>query len=128
MPMQGHWNRVNTPLRQLTNRERRVAIGAVAVSVVAILAVVLATAGNSSPQAGPGCIYATIPGVMGAEPVDACGRQAQFVCAKHQDAQRPGSETIREACQKAGIVVTPEIERQAASGNRRPQRSTSTGL
>lgn len=128
MPMQGHWTRVNTPLRRLTRRERNVAIGAVALSVLATVAIVLASSGNSAPKAGPGCIYETIPGVMGAEPVDACGRQAEFVCAKHQGDQRPGSMTITEACRRAGIVVSPEIAREARSGSRRPQRSTSTGL
>ncbi len=128
MPLQGHWNRVNTPLRKLTRRERNVAIGAVVVSVVAILAVVLATAGNSEPKAGPGCIYAIIPGVMGAEPVDACGRQAEFVCAKHATANRPGSETIRDACTKAKIVVSPEVAKQVETAPGFPHRSTATGL
>jgi hypothetical protein len=128
MPMQGHWQRVNTPLRRLTRRERIVAIGGVAVSLLATLAVVLATAGNSAPQARPGCIYAIIPGVMGAEPVDACGPQAEFVCAKHRFEDRPGSQTIRDACRESGITISPEVARAARSGTHRPQRSTSTGL
>ncbi len=128
MPMEGHWDRVNTPLRKLTRRERRVAIGAVVLSVAAILAVVLATAGNSKPKAGPGCIYAIIPGVMGAEPVDACGTQAQFVCAKHATGSAPGSETIRTACREAHIVVSPAIAKEAQNPARIPHRSTSTGL
>ncbi len=128
MPMEGHWERVNTPLRRLTRRERNVAIGGVAVSVLATLAIILATAGNSAPQAGPGCVYAIIPGVMGAEPVDACGRQAEFVCARHQSDNRPGSQTIREACRSSGITVSPEVAQAAAAPNHRPQRSTSTGL
>ncbi len=128
MPLQGHWDRVNTPLRKLTRRERNVAIGAVAVTVIAILAVVLATAGNSAPKAGPGCIYAIIPGVMGAEPVDACGRQAEFVCAKHQTGTAPGSETIRKACRDAEIVVTPAAAKQAQNATGFPHRSTATGL
>ncbi len=128
MPMQGHWDRVNTPLRKLTRRERNVAIGAVVLSLAAILAVILATAGNSEPKAGPGCIYAIIPGVMGAEPVDACGTQAQFVCAKHATGSAPGSETIRTACREAHIVVSPAIAKEARDPARIPHRSTSTGL
>ena len=128
MPMQGHWQRVNTPLRRLTRRERNVAIGGVLVSLAATLAIVLATAGNTEPQAGPGCIYAIIPGVMGAEPVDACGRQAEYVCARHEDSDRPGSETIQEACRQAEIAISPAVAREAQSSSRRPKRSTSTGL
>lgn len=128
MPLEGHYKRVNTPLRRLTRRERNVAIGAVALSVIAILAVVLATAGNSEPKAGPGCIYAIIPGVMGAEPVDACGQQAEFVCAKHTTGTQPGSETIRNACREANIVVSPAVARQVRESPGIPHRSTATGL
>lgn len=128
MPMEGHWERVNTPLRRITKRERNVAIGGVLVSALAILAVILATSGNAAPKADAGCIYAIIPGVMGAEPVDACGREAELSCARHQTGNRPGSETIREACRKAGIKISPEVAAEAASPNYRPQRSTSTGI
>lgn len=128
MPLEGQWDRVNTPLRKLTSRERNVAIGALVLSALALLAVVLATAGNSEPKAGPGCIYEIIPGVMGAEPVDACGKQAEFVCAKHQTGTAPGSEIIRSACREADIVVSPAVARQARNASTFPHRSTSTGL
>jgi hypothetical protein len=128
MPLEGHYDRVNTPLRGLTPRERNVAIGALVLAAIAILAVVLATAGNSSPKAGPGCIYAIIPGVMGAEPVDACGGQAQFVCARHAAGTAPGSETIRNACREANIVVSPAVAKRAQQSPGIPHRSTSTGL
>jgi hypothetical protein len=128
MPLEGHWDRVNRPMRKLPRRERNVAIGAVALSVIAILAVVLATSGNSAPKAGPGCIYEIIPGVMGAEPVDACGGQAEFVCAKHATGTAPGSETIRRACREADIVVSPAVAKEVQSAPGIPHRSTSTGL
>src|SRR4051812_7054597 len=38
MALEGHWQRVNTPLRQLGRRERNVAIVAVIVALVAVLA------------------------------------------------------------------------------------------
>src|SRR3954449_446547 len=103
MPLEGHYARVNTPLRRLTPRERNVGIGAVVLAAIAILAVILATAGNSSPKAGPGCIYAIIPGVMGAEPVDACGGQAEFVCGGHANRKAPSSQAHRNACREANI-------------------------
>lgn len=128
MPLEGQWKRANTPLRKVTRRERNVAIGAVALSLIAILIVVLATAGNSEPTAGRGCIYAIIPGVMGAEPVDACGTQAEFVCARHATGTAPGSETIRQACRKSDIVVSPKVAEQVRTAPGIPHRSTSTGL
>lgn len=103
MPLEGHWKRVNTPLRGLTGRERRVAMAAFVISVVTVLALVLATVGDSRPGPKPGCIYAIVPGVMGATPVDACGAQAVHMCAQHASLRDPGSKAIRESCRRAGL-------------------------
>ena len=98
------------------------AIVLVAVTVIAILAVVLAMP-ELVPKAGPGCIYAIIPGVMGAEPVDACGRQAEFVCAEHTHQHRARNpETIRKACRDAEIVVTPAAAKQAQNATGFPHQ------
>jgi len=94
---------VNTPLRRLTSRERNVAIVAVVASIAVVLALVLATVGDTRPAPSPGCIYAIVPGVMGATAVDACGAQAKSVCAEHATERRPGSKTIRESCRRAGL-------------------------
>ena len=53
-----------------------------------------------SRRPGPGCIYAIIPGVMGAEPVDACGEAGPVRLREARDRHPPGSETIRESCQR----------------------------
>jgi hypothetical protein len=103
MPLEGHWKRVNTPLRGLTRRERRVAMAAAVISVVTVLALVLATVGDSRPGPKPGCIYAIVPGVMGATPVDACGAQAVKTCAEHASMSDPGSKAIRESCRRARL-------------------------
>lgn len=106
MPLEGHWKRVNTPLRRLTKRERTVALSALAVSIVTVLALVLATVGNSRPGPKPGCIYAIVPGVMGATPVDECGEQAKKTCADHADTSLtdPPSRAIRTSCRRAGLL------------------------
>jgi hypothetical protein len=103
MPLEGHWKRVNTPLRRLTKRERRILFGATAAMIVTILALVLATVGDSRPGPKPGCIYAIVPGVMGATPVDACGVQAKTTCAQHAALRDPGSRVIQTSCRRAGI-------------------------
>ena len=72
MPLEGHWQRVNTPLRRLSGRERNIAIAAVVVTIAACVALIVATAGTSRPAPGPGCIRALIPHVMGSETLDAC--------------------------------------------------------
>jgi hypothetical protein len=104
MPLEGHWRRVNTPLRRLTKRERAIVLGAAAATLVTILALVLATVGDSRPGPAPGCIYAIVPGVMGATPVDACGTRATKVCAQHATLTDPGSRSIQSSCRRAGIL------------------------
>lgn len=106
MPLEGHWKRVNTPLRRLTGRERRVAIVSSVVVLVTVLALVLATVGDSRPGPKPGCIYAIVPGVMGATPIDACGAQAQKTCAEHADPAMtdPVSRGVRATCRQAGLL------------------------
>jgi len=104
MPLEGHWRRINTPLRRLTTRERNVAIAAVAVTFAAIVAIVIATLPNSRPAPGPGCIYAVVAGFTGAEPVDACGARARHICATRTQEGDPGAAAIRESCRKAGLL------------------------
>jgi hypothetical protein len=104
MPLEGHWKRVNTPLRRLTKRERTIVLGAVVATVVTILVLVVATVGDSRPGPAPGCIYAIVPGVMGATPVDACGVQAKKTCAQHATLSDPGSKAIRKSCRRAGLL------------------------
>jgi hypothetical protein len=103
MPLEGHWRRINTPLRRLTTRERNVAVAAVAVTLVAIAAVVIATLPNSRPAPPPGCIYAIVPGFTGAEPVDACGGRARRICTTRTQRGDPGATAIRESCRDAGL-------------------------
>jgi hypothetical protein len=106
MPLEGHWKRTNTPLRRLTRRERRVAIVSAVVVVVTVVALVLATVGDSRPGPKPGCIYAIVPGVMGATPVDACGAQAKKTCAEHAGPALtdPVSRGVRASCRRAGLL------------------------
>jgi len=104
VPLEGHWQRVNTPLRRLTRRERNVAIAALAATLVTVLVLILATVGDSRPAPAPGCIYAIVPGAMGAEPVDACGARAKSICATHARLDDPGSHAIAADCRRAGYV------------------------
>jgi hypothetical protein len=79
-------------------------LGAVAAIAVAIV-ISLATTGKSSSH---GCIYATIPGAIGAGQISQCGTQARETCAT---VYRPGAytaasaHTIAAECRKAGLPV-----------------------
>ena len=104
MPLEGHWTRVNTPLRRLSKRERYIAIVAVGVTLAACVALVLATLGHSRPAPGPGCIRAQIPHVMGAETLDACGARAKQICHSRASDTDPGAIAVQESCRDAGIL------------------------
>src|SRR5205823_911843 len=91
----------------LSRRERWMIGGVLAVVAVvaAALAISFASAGRTSSR---GCIYATIPGVVGAQEINRCGADARATCAS---ALAPGSFTRQAAvviaaqCRKAGLRV-----------------------
>jgi hypothetical protein len=103
MPMEGHWQRVNTPLRRLGERERNVALAAVAITAIAVIALVLVTAGASRAPLGRGCISAIVPGIMGGVSVEACGARARSLCKHHARLEDPGSRAIEESCRRERI-------------------------
>lgn len=103
MPLEGHWRRVNTPLRRLTPRERNIAIAVVAVTIAGVLALILATVDDSRPAPAPGCISAVVAGFTGAEPLEACGARARQICETHAGRTDPRSTAILESCRRAGI-------------------------
>ena len=92
---------------RLSGRERWMIRGVL--GVLAVLAVVLAVAvGTAGRSSAHGCIYATIPGPVGAEQLDQCGSEARATCLS---ASVPGTypvETAHEVereCRKAGLPV-----------------------
>jgi hypothetical protein len=116
MPLEGHFQRVNTPLRKLSSRERNVVIGGTLVTVVAILALILATAGDTRPGPAPGCVSTVVAGRVGGEPVNGCGAKAKEICARSANFDDPRAGKIGEVCDEAGIVVTPAEIAAAARG------------
>src|SRR3954465_13462891 len=104
MPLEGHWRRVNTPLRRLTRRERNVVIAGVVATLAAIAVLVVATVGDSRPEPAPGCIYAIVPGATRAPPAAPCGARAKSLCAKHETPTGRGPHAIQASCRRAGLL------------------------
>jgi len=100
----GHAQAVTTA-RWLSRRERWMVGGVLAVvaALAVVLVVAIATAGRSS---GHGCIYATVPGAVGAQEIYQCGTQARATC---RSAAAPGAfsgqaaRVIEDQCRKAGL-------------------------
>jgi hypothetical protein len=103
MPLEGHFQRVNTPLRRLTRRERNVVITGVVVTFVALAALILATAGDSQPPPKPGCIRVSIAGRTGAELIQACGMEARKLCARSVGRDEPQFLAIAAGCSDQNI-------------------------
>jgi hypothetical protein len=117
MPLEGHFKRVNTPLRQLTKRERNVVIAGFSVTVVALVVLVLATSGHSEPPPAPGCIRVSVAGRTGAELIHACGREAQELCARSAGREEPQYRAIAGGC--AGQNIRP-LGATAGAGQAQP--------
>jgi hypothetical protein len=103
MPLEGHFKRVNTPLRRLSKRERNVVIAGLATTFIALAVLLLATAGNSQPPPAPGCISVAVAGRTGAELVHGCGMEAREICARAATRDDPGSQAIVASCGERGI-------------------------
>jgi hypothetical protein len=103
MPLEGHFKRVNTPLRRLTKRERNVVITGVVVTFVALAALILATAGDSQPPPASGCIRVSVAGRTGAELIQACGMEARKLCARSVGHDEPQFLAIAAGCSEQSI-------------------------
>jgi hypothetical protein len=103
MPLEGHYERQTTPLYKLKPREIKVAVGIVVVTLVAMLAIVAVTAGDSNPPPALGCINPTVAGIVGAETINRCGQEAVETCAHAAEFTGARAETIVANCEKQAV-------------------------
>jgi len=87
VPLEGHWQRINTPLRETTPRERLLVRGLIAIFVSAAIVtvvVLIATCGGSGSVAGYSsgshCVQVDVPSTMGGSGIHACGKDAATFC------------------------------------------------
>ena len=113
MPLQGHWARVNTPLRETTPRERllvRIVIGLIAVAAVATAIVAIATRdnGTSGTPLGEGCIRVELPSTMGGVASDLCGKTARAFCLSPAANSEPLDTQVQPKCRDEGYAIAPQ--------------------
>jgi len=106
--MQGHWKRVNTPLRATTSRERRILVVFAALLAIAAAAAVIVALGTSSPKTPPGCIHVELPSTMGAASSDLCGNTARQFCLGPAANSEPLDTQVQPKCRDAGYPVRPQ--------------------
>jgi hypothetical protein len=103
MPLEGHFDRVNTPLRQLTKRERNVVISGLVVTLAALAALLLATSEANQPPPASGCIRVSVAGRTGAELIQSCGMEARELCARSIGVDEPQFQAIAAGCVEQDI-------------------------
>ena len=103
MPLEGHYARQTTPLYKLSSREIKAALIALLVTVIAMLAVVFATVGDSNPPTPMGCIHAQTAGIVGAETISGCGAEAEAKCAHAARFDSPQARTVVAKCERQRV-------------------------
>ena len=104
MPLEGHYERQNTPLYKLSRREIWVATSIVAVTLLTVIVMVAFTgASNSNPAPAQGCINPTVAGIVGAETLNACGQEAVDICTHASEYTGARADTIIDNCNKQGV-------------------------
>jgi len=109
MPLEGHWQTQNTPLRTLSSRERNIVIAVTIATAIVVLALLFVPGHNDKPLlddnggSRAGCIETAVAGRVGSEPIVGCGAEAREICRRASGYDNPRAETIVNACFEAGV-------------------------
>jgi hypothetical protein len=109
MPLEGHYRRVNTPLRKLSSRERNVITAVLAVTAIAVVALLFVPSHNARPLLDEngghraGCVETAVAGRVGSEPIVGCGTKAREICKRAAGYDNPRARTIVGACLEEGV-------------------------
>jgi hypothetical protein len=72
VPLEGQWERQNTPLAAMTRREIRVLLVSAATVVVVLAVVIVAAVAGSHPVASAGCHRETVAMSTGGATIERC--------------------------------------------------------
>ena len=103
MPVEGQWDRQQTPMRRLSRRELRLLWGFLVVLLVGAAATVAIAFTQSSPPVPPDCIQVTGGSSMGAVNYRVCGADRAVWCrqmARHTD---PTALAVQKRCAALGL-------------------------
>jgi len=92
-----------TPLYKLSPREIKAATATFVVTIVAMLAVIFVTVGDSNPPTPLGCIRAQTAGIVGAETISGCGAEAEAKCARAARFDSPQAHTVVAECERQQV-------------------------
>lgn len=98
MPVEGHWERQQTPLRRLGRREKRLLQGFLAVLLAATVAVAALSALQKAAPVPAGCIQVTGPSTLGAAVYRECGAAAVRWCREEAGKSDPLARAVQARC------------------------------
>lgn len=104
MPVEGQWERQQTPLRRLTRRELRLLQGFVAALVATAIAVAAVAFTHSAPPVPANCIQVTGGSTMGAVNYRVCGADRPAWCRQMARKDDPTARAVAARCRAAGII------------------------
>jgi hypothetical protein len=96
MPVEGQWERANTPLRR---RDKRLLAGAAVVGAVAVVVLAALYLTRSSSPSARGCLSVDVPSTMGGAHLHVCGAAAHTFCRT-----QGGEARIAAACRRHGFA------------------------
>jgi hypothetical protein len=104
MPLEGHWQRQNTPLRRLSRREGRTLAIVATIVLLAAAGVVYAVVNQGTTAARAGCIELTAASTTGGATLRYCGRDAAELCRSQAGRSGPVARSAQAACRRAHIA------------------------
>ena len=96
---------MNTPLREVGGRERRIVWIVGGLLAVAAIAAVIVAIVTSSPGTPAGCIQVEVPSTMGAGSSRFCDAAAADFCRSDAANSPPLDATALPKCRQAGYAV-----------------------
>lgn len=106
MPVEGQWERQQTPLRRLTRRELRLLQAFVAVLLVAAAATLAIALTQATPPVPADCIQVTGGSAVGGANYRVCGADRVAWCRQVAGREDPTSRAVQERCRAAGFRTT----------------------
>jgi hypothetical protein len=98
VPVEGQWERQQTPLRRLGRRERRLLRAFVVLLLAATVAVALFAALHKPAPVPADCIQVTGPSTLGAAVYRECGVAAVRWCREEAGKQGPLARAVQARC------------------------------
>lgn len=106
----GHGEMLRT--RPALGRWEKRAVLVVATLAAALVVVAIVAVSSSAPPVARGCLYATVPGFIGATEFHQCGRAARQVCLSagpRDGLSAYGTRLLDGACRKAGLPLSTAV-------------------